>query len=173
MNGEITSEPNSVVNFWENCNQRTKPEIIDLLVDRLGKPKNELDINCLNELASKIIYFYGEEKDFRSKAVSSLIGQVAEITQKEFKEGKRKGQIYYSLKLTNKTILRVIKEDLPAEKWTQVEKLAILDQILVFKYRKWIIHKDICDFYPVESEQSPQSQAPLSGANQMGENQVN
>lgn len=144
--------------FWEICSQKTKTEIIDLLIKSLGEPKNELDNNCLDALSRKILYFYGEEKDSRSQAVSSLIGQVVEITQKQFKDGKKKGKIYYSLKLENKMILRAAKEDLPPKKWTQIEKLAILDQKLVFKYRKWIIHKDIIDFDPVESEPVFQSQ---------------
>jgi hypothetical protein len=62
------------------------------------------------------------------------------------------GQIYYSLKLPNNLTLKAQKADLSAEKWTQVEKLAILNQELVFKYRKWIVHKNIVDFYPVGSE---------------------
>ena len=143
-------------NFWEECPQKTKSDILDLLTDKLGKPNNELAINCINALTKKILYFYSEEKDTRGQDVSSLIGQVAEITLKKFKEGKRMGQIYYSLKLENKTILRASKEDLPAEKWTQIEKLEVLNQNLVFKYRKWIIHKDIIDFYPVETEPTPQ-----------------
>lgn len=138
--------------FWEICPQKTKPEIIDLLIAKLGKPKNELDNNCLIAIAGKIVYFYGEEKETRSESVSSLIGKVVEITQKKFKEGKRMGQIYYSLKLPNNLTLKAQKADLSAEKWTQVEKLAILNQELVFKYRKWIVHKNIVDFYPVGSE---------------------
>ena len=146
-------------NFWKNCATKTKTEIINDLIIRLGEPKNELDNNCLSAVAKKITYFYGEEKDSRSQAVSSLIGKVVEITQKKFKEGRRLGQIYYSLKLENKTILRASKEDLSPEKWTQIEKLELLDQNLVFKYQKWIVHKDIVNFYPVESEPVSQSQA--------------
>jgi len=118
MNSEITSSSEELKqnNFWEDCNQKTKTEIIDLLVSRLGEPKNELDKNCLDALARKALYYYSEKKDYRSKSVSSIIGQVVEITQTQFKEGRRCGQIYYSLKLTNKTILRAIKEDLPSEK---------------------------------------------------------
>ncbi|MCE8163496.1 MAG: hypothetical protein I3273_06880 [Candidatus Moeniiplasma glomeromycotorum] len=142
-----------ITTFWEQSSQKTKTEIIDLLTFRLGNPKNELDNNCLNTIAGKIVYFYGEEKDTRSQSISSLIGKVVEITQKKFKEGKKMGQIYYQLKLENKTILRASKDDLPAEKWTQVEKLELLDQNLVFKYRSWIVHKDIVDFYdPLKNE---------------------
>jgi len=140
-------------NFWEKCPQKTKTEVMDLLVKHLGNPESDLDINCLNTISGKIAYFYsGNEKIGRSEAVSSLIGKVIEITQKKFKEGRRIGQTYYSLKLDSNTILRAAKEDLTPEKWTQIEELAVLDQNLVFKYRKWIVHKDICDFYPVENE---------------------
>ena len=176
----MNNEQNSATNFWENCNQKTKPEIMDLLVDRLGKPKNELDNNCLDAVARKIIYFYGETKDRRTKAISSITGQVSEITQTTFGPGKRCGQIYYSIKLTNKTILRAIKEDLPAEKWTQVEQLAILDQNLLFKYRNSIFGKDICDFYPVGTEPAepisqsqPQNDKGAAAPDTDGENQVN
>jgi len=144
----------SPANFWENCPQKTKTEIVEILIDKLGQPKNEVDNNCLDALARKILYFYGKEKDTRSKAVSSIIGKVSEITQTTFGPGKRCGQIHYLVKLENKTILKAIKEDLAIEKWTQVEKLELLDQNLLFKYRKSIFGNDICDFYPVESEQS-------------------
>lgn len=182
MTNEITSSNEKVKqnNFWEDCNQKTKTDIMDLLVSRLGEPKNELDKNCLDVVARKIIYFYGETKDRRTKAISSITGQVSEITQTTFGPGKRCGQIYYSIKLTSKTILRAIKEDLPAEKWTQVEKLELLDQNLLFKYRNSIFGKDICDFYPVGSEQTSQPQ-PQNDKNDKGaaapdpdgENQVN
>ncbi|MCE8163381.1 MAG: hypothetical protein I3274_04145 [Candidatus Moeniiplasma glomeromycotorum] len=143
-------------NFWEICPKKTKTDILDLLIFRLGKPKNELDNNCLNAVAKKVLYFYSEEKDSRSQSVSSLIGQVSEITQKQFKEGKRMGQIYYQLKLENKMILRAAKEDLSEENWSRIVKLELLDQKLLFKYRKWIVHKDIVDFEPVQSEPNSQ-----------------
>lgn len=156
---EQVNQEQSSVSFWEKCPQKTKGEIMDLLTEKLGAPKSDLENNCLDALVRKIIYFYSEEKDNRSQAVSSLIGKVIEVTQKEFKEGKRKGQIYYQLKLENKTILRVAKEDLPVEKWTQVEQLTILDQNLLFKYRKWIVHKDIVDFEQIKSEPISQPQS--------------
>ncbi|CAI2165503.1 15614_t:CDS:2 [Funneliformis geosporum] len=112
----VKNEEQPSVNFWENCGQKTKTEIMDLLAEKLGKPKNNLDINCLDALARKILYFYGEVKDNRSQAIHSLTGQVVEIAQTTFKEGKRGGEIYYSLKLANKTILRAIKADLSIEK---------------------------------------------------------
>ena len=119
MNNEITSSNEEIKqnNFWEDCNQKTKTEIMDLLVNRLGEPKNELDKNCLDALAGKVIYFYSEGKDNRSKAISSIVGQVAEITQTTFgPKSRKRGQIYYLIRLTNKTTLKAIKEDLPTEK---------------------------------------------------------
>lgn len=170
----------SLTNFWESCPQKTKTEIVEILVDKLGQPKNELDNNCLDAIAKKITYFYGESKDTRSKAISSIIGQVSEITQTEFKTGKRCGKIHYLLRLTNKMILRAIKEDLPIEKWTQIEQLAILDQNLLFKYRNSIYGKDICDFCPVGSDpvsqsepQQPQNERGAGTPDPDGKNQVN
>jgi hypothetical protein len=119
MNNEISSS-NEVLkqnNFWETCPQKTKTEIMDLLVNRLGEPKNELDKNCLEALAGKVIYFYSEGKDYRSKAISSIVGQVSEITQTVFgPKNRKRGQIHYLIRLANKTILRAIKEDLSEEK---------------------------------------------------------
>jgi hypothetical protein len=83
----------------------------------LGKPKNDLDNNCLDALARKVLYFHSEVKDFRSKAISSIVGQVVEITQTTFgPENKKRGQIYYLIKLTNKMTLKAKKDDLPVEK---------------------------------------------------------
>lgn len=182
MNNEINSS-NEVKqnNFWEDCNQKTKTEIVDLLVNRLGEPKNDLDKNCLDALAGKVIYFYSEGKDTRSKAISSIVGQVSEITQTVFGPNNRKrGQIYYLIRLVNKTTLRAIKEDLSEEKWTQVEKLELLDQNLLFKYRFSIFGKDICDFQPVGSEPTeatsqhqPQNDKVAAAPDTDGKNQVN
>lgn len=148
----------SLIGFWENCSQKTKTEIIDQLTFRLGNPKDELTTNCLKSLAGKITYFFNEQKDTRSQAVSSLIGKVVEITQREFKDEKIKGQIYYLVKLANNSLLRARKQDLSEQNWNQITQLTILDKELLFKYRKWIIHKDIVDFYPPENEVSANKQ---------------
>jgi hypothetical protein len=37
---------------------------------------------------------------------------------------------------------------MPEDKWTQITKLALLGQNLVFKYKKWITNKQIIDFSP-------------------------
>ncbi|MEG7978560.1 MAG: hypothetical protein NY202_01200 [Mollicutes bacterium UO1] len=118
MNSEITpSKEVKQNNFWEDCNQRTKTKIVDLLVDRLGEPKSDLDKNCLDVLAGKVTYFYSQGKDNRSKAISSIVGQVSEITQTTFGlKSRKRGQIYYLIRLANKTTLKAKKEDLPEEK---------------------------------------------------------
>lgn len=74
-----------------------------------------------------------------------------EIADRTHKTGKNKGQTYYVLKLGGgqaKETLQARQEDLPEEKWQQIQKLAILGQNLVFKYKKWITNKQIIDFYP-------------------------
>lgn len=159
-NKNFSDAQNLSPSFWDDCGQKTQTEIIYLLASKLGEPKNELENNCLIAISRKILSFFGEKKDTRSEAISSLIGQVTEITQKKWKDGPKMGQIYYSLRLKEGNIdLKAAKEDLPTEKWTQIEKLALLDQKLVFKYRKWIKNRDIVDFYPIESEPLPQSQS--------------
>jgi hypothetical protein len=47
-----------------------------------------------------------------------------------------------------KEVLQAKKENLPEEKWTQIEKMALLGKNLVFKYKKWITNKQVLDFYP-------------------------
>jgi len=80
---QVIDKNPSVPNFWEDISQKTKTEIIDLLVSHLGQPKNDLENNCLNSLARKVVSFFSEKKDTRGEDISSLIGQVAEITQKK------------------------------------------------------------------------------------------
>jgi hypothetical protein len=46
----------------------------------------------------------------------SLIGTVLEVSEKKFKEGPKKGQTYYTLKLTDRQTLQVKPENLPEEK---------------------------------------------------------
>jgi hypothetical protein len=81
------------------------------------------------------------------------------------------------IRLANKTILRAIKEDLSEEKWTQVEKLELLDQNLLFKYRFSLFGKDICDFSPVGAETvsqpQPENDKEAAAPDTDGKNQVN
>ena len=141
-----------MVNFWEQLEQKkitNRLEIEQYLVQKLGEPKTELQNNLLFELTKKINSYYSEETR-QSHTFYSLLGQVQEIVEKRFKEGKRRGQIFYSLRLSEPKgeKLRALQGDLPTEKWEQVEKLTLLNQKLVFKYKNWLTNKDIVDFYP-------------------------
>jgi ribosomal protein L30E len=59
------------------------------------------------------------------------------------------GQTYYSLKIGEES-LQVLPENLPTEKLSQIQQLAILKKKLVFKYKKWITNKQLLDFYPYQ-----------------------
>ena len=45
-------------------------------------------------------------------------------------------------------MLQARQEDLTKEKWEQIEKLALLGQNLVFRYKKYFANKQVLDFYP-------------------------
>jgi len=141
-----------MTNLWQQLETKkitTRQEIEQYLTQKLGTPQTELQTNLLFELTKKISSYYQEEPQ-QSHTTYSLLGSVSEIVEKRFKEGKRRGQIFYSLKLQEPRgeKLRALKEDLPPEKWQQVEKLAILGKKLVFKYKFWLTNKDILDFHP-------------------------
>lgn len=134
-------------NFWNSLEGKTKPEIEQLLISKLGEPNNELNQNLLFELTKKVNSYYAEEPQ-SSHTAYSLLGTVSQIVEKKFKEGKRRGQIFYSVQLKEGDKFRAIKEDLSPEKWEQITKLAILNQKLVFKYKFWLTNKDVLDFHP-------------------------
>lgn len=139
------------MNFWNQLeSQPTKEQAEQYLLNKLGSPQTDLQTNLYGEILKKIISYYFTEPESQNYTTCSLIGSVAEISQRIRKTGKRKGQIDYDLKLTNKETLQARKEDLAKEKWTQVEKLVILGQNLVFKYKKWFTNKQVLDFYPVK-----------------------
>jgi len=82
-----------------------------------------------------------------------LVGSLTspeQIIEKKFKEGKRMGQTFYVLKV-GADKLQALQENLTSEKWQQIEKMAIIGQNLVFKYRKWITNKELLDFLPNEN----------------------
>ena len=140
------------MNFWnqlENKQITDRESIEQHLTKKLGKPTNQLAINCLEELTKKVNSYY-TEPETQNYTTYSLIGSVFEIADRTHKTGKNKGQTYYVLKLGGqaKETLQARKEDLPEDKWKQIQKLAILGQNLVFKYKKWITNKQIIDFYP-------------------------
>ncbi|CAG8757877.1 870_t:CDS:2, partial [Racocetra persica] len=87
------------------------------LTAKLGTPQTELQQNLLFELVKKINSYYTEE-NHQSTTAYSLLGQVQEIAEKKFKEGKRRGQIFYSIRLSEPKgeKFRALKEDLSPEK---------------------------------------------------------
>lgn len=94
------------------------------------------------------------EENGKGHTTYSLIGSVGEIVEKKFKEGKRRGSTFYSIRLSEPKgeKFRALQEDLPVDKWEQINKLAILNQNLVFKYKIWLSNKDIIDFYPAKNK---------------------
>jgi hypothetical protein len=76
-----------------------------------------------------------------------VIGGVAEIIQKQRKEGPKKGQNFYVLVLGSKDKLHAYQENLKEEQWSQITKLALLGQNLVFQYRKSFFNKEILGWY--------------------------
>jgi len=152
MTNLATKRETAKTSFWNQLEKKkitSKEQIEECLLQKLGEPKTELQSNLLFELTKKINSYYSEEPQ-QSQTTYSLLGTVREIVEKKFKEGKRRGQIFYSIRLYEPKgeKFRALKEDLPPNKWQQIEKLAILNQKLVFKYKFWLTNKDIVDFYP-------------------------
>jgi hypothetical protein len=111
----------------------------------------------------------------KNYTVHTLIGSVSEILERKFREGKRLNQTYYILKVGPKdpTLnkgsgtdqLQAQQEDLKPNRWTQIKKMAILNQELVFKYRKFYQNKQLLDFLP--SEKKTETESPLKAPNEM------
>ena len=136
-------------NFWAQLETKKitdREAIEEHLTKKLGKPTNQLSTNCLEELTKKINSYYTEPEE-QNHTTYSLIGSVSEISQKKYKEGKHKGQIYYVLKLANQETLQARQENLAKDKWQQIEQSALLGQNLVFQYRKWFSNKQILGWY--------------------------
>jgi len=144
--------------FWSQLETKTvaKDQVEEYLTQKLGQPTNPIQTNLLTEIVKKVYSYYFTEPIQTNFTTYSLIGFTQEILEKKFKEGKSKGESYYILKLAgeSKEKLMVLKENLPAEKWSQIEKLAILQQNLVFKYKKWITNKQLLGFYPAPKKTS-------------------
>ena len=135
--------------FWNQLESKSKSEIEQLLISKFGEPTNELQTNLLFELTKKINSYYQPTPPL-NYTIYSLIGSLTspkQIIQKEFKEGKRMGQTFYILNLGNEK-LQALQENLTPEKWQQIEKMAIIGQELVFKYKKWITNKQLLDWQP-------------------------
>ena len=144
------------MNFWNQVEQQTitKEQLATVLFKKLGKPANEIQQNLAQEILKKIASYYFATETEQNYATHSLVGWVNEISERKYKEGPRKGQTYYVLKLggAGKETLQARKELLAEDKWEQVKNLGILGKNLVFSYRKWITNKQVLDFYLVRKE---------------------
>ncbi|MCE8163267.1 MAG: hypothetical protein I3274_03555 [Candidatus Moeniiplasma glomeromycotorum] len=141
-----------MTNLWQQLETKkisSRQEIEQYLTQKLGTPLNEIQTNLLFELTKKITSYYQTPQSL-NYTIYTLLGSLTspeQIQEKKFKEGKRLGQTYYNLNLgTDK--LQALQENLPAEKWQQLTKLAILNQNLAFKYKKWITNKQLLDWQP-------------------------
>lgn len=132
-------------NYLETKKITDRPAIEKYLLTKLGKPSTEIQTNLLSELTKKINSYY-QEPENQNYTTHSLIGSVQEISERFRKTGKRKGQVDYDLELSTKEILQARKEDLPPDKWKQIEKMTILGKNSVFKYKKYFANKQIIDF---------------------------
>jgi len=144
------------MNFWNSLEKQTltKEQLPQALFKKLGQPTNELQANLAQEILKKISSYYFASEAEQNYTTHSLVGWVNEVSERKYKEGPRKGQTYYVLKLggAGKEKLQARKELLDQDKWEQVVNLGILGQNLVFSYRKWISNKQVLDFYPVREK---------------------
>jgi len=144
------------MNFWNQVEQQTitKEQLATVLFKKLGKPANEIQQNLAQEILKKIASYYFAAETEQNYATHSLVGWVNEISERKYKEGPRKGQTFYVLKLggAGKETLQARKELLAEDKWEQVKNLALLGKNLVFSYRKWITNKQVLDFYSPEKK---------------------
>ena len=144
------------MNFWNSLERQaiTKEQLATVLFKKLGQPTNELQANLAQEILKKISSYYFASEAEQNYTTHSLVGWVNEVSERKYKEGPRKGQTYYVLKLggAGKEKLQARKELLDQDKWEQVVNLGILGQNLVFSYRKWISNKQVLDFYPVREK---------------------
>ena len=144
------------INKWTltSSNQRItdREQIEKHLTKKLGQPTSEVNQNLLAEIVKKINSYYAEPEE-QNFTTYSLVGQVSEIVQRRWKEGPKKGQIYYDLILSGtRERLKAKPTNLTPEQFQQVEKLELLGKNLVFQYKKWITNKEVLDFYPVRKE---------------------
>jgi len=145
--------------LWNQLEQKqiSKDQLQPTLFEKLGQPSTELQQNLCQELIKKIASYYFTETPEQNWTIYSVVGWVAEIIHKRFKEGPKKGQSYYVLILGGKDMttgmrqkLQACQEHLKAEQWSQISKLELLGQNLVFQYRKWITNKQILDWYSMK-----------------------
>ena len=140
------NQTNSLWNQLET-KQITKEQLPTALFKKLGEPSNELQANLAQELIKKIVSYYFSAEAEQNYTIYSVVGWVAEIVQRKWKEGPKKGQVYYDLILGTKDKLKAQPELLKPAQWEQIVKLALLGQNLVFQYRKWFNNKQILGWY--------------------------
>ena len=137
------------MNLWNLLAKKkiTREQLPPTLFKKLGKPSNELQQNLAQELIKKIISYYFAETPILNHTIYSTVGTVQSIIQRKWKEGPKKNQIYYDLILSTQEKLKAEPNLLKKEQFQQVENLALLDQNLVFQYRKWFNNKQILDWH--------------------------
>lgn len=144
-------------NFWTDLEtkQITKEQISDYLISKLGSPTSPTQTNLCQEII-KIIKSYYFTQEPENQSIFSLIGTVAKITERIRKFGKHRGEIKYLLELSEPQgeIFHAYEENLPVDKWTQIQKLAILGKKLAFKYKKYITNKQLLDYFSQDKNAS-------------------
>ena len=141
---------NQSTSLWNQLEtkQITKEQLPITLFKKLGEPSNELQANLAQELIKKIVSYYFSAETDQNYTIYSVVGTVQEIVQRKWKEGPKKGQVYYDLILGDtREKLKAQQELLNKEQWEQIVKLALLGQNLVFQYRKWFSNKQILGWY--------------------------
>jgi hypothetical protein len=149
---QINSEPKPSFSLWNQleAKQISKEELPNTLFKKLGEPSNELQANLAQELIKKIVSYYFTAETEQNHTIYSVVGWVSEIIHKRYKEGPKKGQSFYVIVLGDtKDKLHATQELLKEGQWSQITKLALLGQNLVFQYRKWFSNKQVLDYYPV------------------------
>lgn len=144
--------------FWNQLESKqiSKEQVETFLISKLGTPSNPIQTNLLSEIIKKVnAYYFAQE--ITNTTIFSLIGKVekvSDIIQKQYKEGKRKGLIYYVINITTdqgtKEKLQASAEFTLSENLQQIHQSAILGQNLVFRYRVWITNKELLEFYPYQ-----------------------
>ena len=141
---------NQVLSLWQalETKQITREELQPTLFKKLGEPANELQANLAQEILKKIISYYYQPEPDQNYTIYSVVGWVAEIVQRKWKEGPKKGQVYYDLILGDtREKLKAEPANLKPEQWSQIQKLTLLGQNLVFQYRKWFSNKQVLGWY--------------------------
>ena len=141
---------NQTLSLWQalETKQITREELQPTLFKKLGEPANELQANLAQEILKKIISYYYQPEPDQNYTIYSVVGWVAEIVQRKWKEGPKKNQIYYDLILGDtREKLKAEPANLTKEQWNQIQKLALLGQNLVFQYRKWFSNKQVLGWY--------------------------